>query len=413
VLAVARRTYEPKPLHRSAGNLIKIGVVVSYAGVVVLRPALPHNTAYVDLVLAVMSLVALLSMGRVGSPATHGAAKAMPWMWLILLGSLLGMAGVGMAAWGVTDLAVSYFAFLTFFGFWHLVYVERLERYAVWGTAAGVTITVISVLRGGQYRSRGMFAQPNYPGHYLVMACIVLIYACKHWWAKALAVVALLIGINETGSFGAIAMVLAVVAVMAWRSLARHTAILVIGLLALVGGTIFYFSPASTTVTSGQFHFSNSLNSNRFQKSSSSRGQIWSDALKAWVSEPLGVGPAGVLNRHISVYSGTSLEVHADAISFLVERGPIGLAGYIGLWVVLWRLAKKGGFARLIIVSILVAGIFRETMHYRHVWLLLALAYVFDQRRSDDHRAAELAAAEQPPDEAAAPPALPEGLAPA
>jgi hypothetical protein len=406
VLAVARRTAEPSPLRRRVGVLVKAGVVASYAGVVVLRPALPHNTAFVDLVLAVISLIALLSMGRVGSPATRGAAKAMPWLWLILLGSLLGLSGVGMAAWGVTDLAVSYFAFLTFFAFWHLVYVENLERYAIWGTVAGVIITVISVLRGGQYRSRGLFAQPNYPGHYLVMACIVLIYACKHWWAKALAIVALLIGINETGSFGAIAMVLAMVAVIAWRSMARHTAVMIIGLLLLIGGTAFYFSPSSGTVTSGNFHFSKSLNSQRFQKSSSSRGEIWSAALAAWRAEPLGVGPAGVLNRHISVYGGTALEVHADALSFLVERGVVGLVGYIGLWVVLWRLAKKGGFARLMIIAILVAGIFRETMHYRHMWLLLALAYVFDQRRTD----AELAAAEE---DASGEPVLDDGTGPA
>ncbi len=36
------------------------------------------------------------------------------------------------------------------------------------------------------------------------------------------------------------------------------------------------------------------------------------------------------------------------------------------------------------IVSLVVASLFRQTMHYRHVWLLLALALVLDNRRSDE-----------------------------
>jgi hypothetical protein len=381
---VARR-----PFHRTVGVLVKASIVLCYVGVVVLRPSFPHNTAFVDPLLAVVSFIALLSMSRVGSPATKAAVKELPWIWVILLGSLLGLAGVGMAIWGVTDLAVSAFAFVTFFALWHLIYIERLERYAVWGTAIGLVITLVTISRGGAYRAWGLFAQPNYPAHYAVMACVVLVYASKHKVSKVLAIVAMVIIINRTGSFGSIAMTFAVLGVLAWRSMARHTAMLIIGMLVLLGGAIFYFSPASNNVSTKSFNFSSSLNSTRFDKSQSGRFQIWSDAFTAWREEPLGVGPAGVLNRNISIYAGTPLEVHDDALSFLVERGPIGLIGFIGFWFVLFRLSKKGGMARLLIIAVLVAGIFRETMHYRHMWLLLALCFVFDQRRSDERDALE------------------------
>jgi hypothetical protein len=43
-----------------------------------LRPALPSNLAYVDVVIAAICLVALLSMAMVGSPATKAGAKALP-----------------------------------------------------------------------------------------------------------------------------------------------------------------------------------------------------------------------------------------------------------------------------------------------------------------------------------------------
>ena len=138
--------------------------MVSYAGIVVLRPSLPHNTAFVDPLLAVVSFGALLSMGRQGSPATVAAVKALPWIWLIIVGSLVGLATVGLAFWGVSDLLVSLFAFLTFFAFWHLVYLHHMERYAVWGTAVGLAVTTFTVVSSNRLRSQGSVRPAQLPG---------------------------------------------------------------------------------------------------------------------------------------------------------------------------------------------------------------------------------------------------------
>ena len=39
------------------------------------------------------------------------------------------------------------------------------------------------------------------------------------------------------------------------------------------------------------------------------------------------------MNRQLAFLQGDPLQVHDDAFSYLVERGPIGLIGFVGLWV--------------------------------------------------------------------------------
>ncbi len=336
-------------LSRRVGFVLRAAVVASYAGIVVLRPALPHNTAFVDPLLAAMCFGALLSMSRHGSPATAGGVKSLPWIWLIIVGSFLGMAGVGMAFWGVSDLAVSLFAILTFFAFWHLVYVHHMERSAIWGTAIGLGVTVLTVTTDGRLRNQGLFAQPNYPAHYSVLATVVLVYACRRWWAKALAILALVIVVKETGSFGSLAMIGAILAVLGWRMLAKGSAVLAVMLIVAFGVGLFVVSNFVTTGASGiNTQVPNisgtGISQSRFTRSQGERFTLWSQDINDWLEHPLGVGPAGVVNRKIALLNGGPLQVHDDALSFLVERGPIGLIGLIGLWVVIWRSGRPGGW---------------------------------------------------------------------
>src|SRR5262249_26212693 len=145
--------------------LLKAAIFLSYAGIVVLRPALPRNTAFVDPLIAVMCFVGVIKMMRHGSPATAAFSRCMPWLWLILLGSLIGLAGVGFAFWGTSDLVVSYMAFLSLFAFWHIMYMTRTERFAIYGTALGMLIVTFALVTGGgAIRQQAYFAQPNYPG---------------------------------------------------------------------------------------------------------------------------------------------------------------------------------------------------------------------------------------------------------
>jgi len=373
-------------------------MVAAYAGVAILRPALPSNLAYVDIVIAAICLVSLLSMAMVGSPATRAGAKALPWLWLILVGSFLGMASIGITGWGLADLVRTNFAVLAFFCIWHLMYVAHLERYAIWGTAIGLGITSLALLvQPFRYRGKAFFEHPNYAGHYCVMAAFLLFFAGKRWYFHALAAFGLAMAIWQTGSFGAIAMSLSMLAVVLVRSLTRNTAVLAVGLIFVAIVSLFLLSPGgdSVSVGNGTWQINSSISSTRLDKSQGSRFQLWGDAWNAFAKEPLGVGPDGVHQRQIAILNGHPLEIHNDALGYLVERGVLGLIGFIGLWVVIWRAARKGGLARMFIVGALVQGMFRETFHYRHMWLIIAVAFVIDSRRQQaDDEAASAPAAE-------------------
>ncbi|MGZ4757881.1 MAG: O-antigen ligase family protein [Acidimicrobiales bacterium] len=385
---------EAEPPSRPA-LLLQIAVVAAYAGVSILRPALPSNLAYVDVAIAAICLVSLLSMAKTGSPATRSAVRAMPWLWLILVGSFLGMWSVGITGWGIADLLRTNFAVLAFFCIWHLMYVARLERYAIWGTAIGLGITSVALLvQPFKYRGRAFFENPNYAGHYCVMAAFLLFFAGKRWYLHAIAAFGLAMAIWQTGSFGAVAMSLSMLAVVLVRSVTRNTAVLAVGLVVLAVVGLFLLSPGADSVSSGNgsWQISSSLSSDRLDKSQGSRISIWSDAWNAWVKEPLGVGPDGVHQRQLAMINGHFLEIHNDALGYLVERGPLGFIGFIGFWVVIWRSSRRRGLARIFIVGALVQGMFRETFHYRHMWLIIAVAFVLDSRRqqADDEAEAEL-----------------------
>ena len=259
-----------------ATYVLKAGLFLTFAGIVVLRPALPHNTAFVDPLIALMCFAGIIEMHAAGSPATLAAGRCMPWLWVILIGSLLGLAGVGLAFWGTSDLVVSYMAFLSFFAYWHIMYMTRIERFAIYGTVVGMLVVDFALMTGNAtYRQQAYFAQPNYPGNYMVMAAAVLFFYSKNRWLRAFAVVSVIIAILETGSFGAMALLATYLLVLAWRSIAKHSAILVLALVLLLAGTVFYATGAPQSATSGGIQVSSSINSTRFDRSQSSRFQLW------------------------------------------------------------------------------------------------------------------------------------------
>ena len=108
-----------------------------------------------------------------------------------------------------------------------------------------------------------------------------------------------------------------------------------------------------------------------------------------------GWAPTACDNARSPSHRGVPLEIHNDALGYLVERGVLGLIGYIGFWVVVWKASRPGGLARMLIIGSLVQGMFRETFHYRHMWLIIALAFVMDGRKTDAEEA-ELAVEDEP-----------------
>lgn len=387
--AVSRETVIRDQALPFAG-LMKVALVVAYIGTTVLEPKLGGNLAMVDPLIGLFCLGGLISMTRVGSHATACLARALPWMWLILVGSLIGMAHVGVAGWAVESLVQTTLALLTFFCFWHLIETFELQDTARMGVVlALIAATLALVLTPYRWRADGYFPNPNYPGHFGVLAAGLLL-SIGTTRMKWIAVVCGAVVLWTTASFGAMAMVVVMGVVTVGRAIERHTLMLAVFLVGMViAGALFIFAPRAEveSSSSGTWEVKGVISEERFEKSQGSRFERWGPALDAFADEPWGQGPNGIANRVI--VDGKSFEVHSDPIGFLVERGVIGMTGLIGFIVVIWRSAPRFGVTRLLFAACIVSGLFRETIHYRHMWMILALAMAVDFARARSQGSAD------------------------
>jgi hypothetical protein len=67
-------------------------------------------------------------------------------------------------------------------------------------------------------------------------------------------------------------------------------------------------------------------------------------------------------------------------LAYLVERSVVGLVGLVGFVIVLWRRMPRSGAARVLLGIVMVGSLVRETLNYRHVWIILAIALVVDAK---------------------------------
>ena len=140
--------------------------------------------------------------------------------------------------------------------------------------------------------------------------------------------------------------------------------------------------PSAPTVGKGQP--SKGLNSARFNRSGGLRFSMWEEAIVRLPETPWGAGPGSV--RALGLNS-QGPDISNEALQYVVERGVIGLFGLLVLWWALVRLTPRGTAARAIVIAYMFGEIFRETLHYRHLWIFLAIALVSAeqaQRRADE-----------------------------
>jgi O-antigen ligase len=113
--------------------------------------------------------------------------------------------------------------------------------------------------------------------------------------------------------------------------------------------------------------------------------QTWDEASPHLV---LGIGPGQLASLDVQSRTGVArTSVHNDYLSALVERGLLGLVAYLALCAALLRwcgrllVAEGDGRAshRALAGAVwanLLFGVFHETYHFRHAWMLFALAWV-------------------------------------
>jgi O-antigen ligase len=127
---------------------------------------------------------------------------------------------------------------------------------------------------------------------------------------------------------------------------------------------------------------------------------IWSSGWRGAAPRlAIGVGPGEAINYAVTL-DGTPISLHNDLYAFLIERGILGLLGFVALYVSLlrWggRLLTSGGSERetmralgAAVVANLVFSMSHETLHFRHVWVLYGMLWAAYAAVSTRQRAAQ------------------------
>jgi O-antigen ligase len=303
---------------------------------------------------------------------------------LITAGGLIGAIHTGLRGWIFAELVRDAAVFLAFICSLDLLRRggARVVRACFVALGCIMPLVVVQLLANhGALRASGTFPNPNIPAHLLASALIVWSqapFAAK--WRRLIYVISA-VGLLYTASFGSILQLVVGFGYLAiasrGRSRIRLGAVVGVAMIGLVALGV-YATLASNSGTG--------LNQRRLNRSSSTRLDLWEQGLRSIPRAPLGIGPGSA--RSLGVDS-LDKQLHNEPLAFLVERGAMGLAGLLLLWGALWKLGRPGGIARALLLAYIVASIFRDTLHYRHFWLLLALALVTDEISSAKRRSVE------------------------
>lgn len=373
---------------RSRPPFVAVAGALTLLGSGVLLPRVGPNGALVDPVVALGIIVGAFMLKSFPiTPAAAGARAVLPPICLIALGTTLSLYSAGLQPWALLSMVQSAYAFATFVGLYALFWQwrEHLPLFSL-GAAAGVVVVTASLFLTYTpgVRPAGVLYHPNYAGHYLV-AMALCVHAAMPWRRLKVAVLGVaLVGVFLTASFGALVMIGVATSYLLLRYLRTRPGVVAFGLAGLVVVGAVGYAFIRTSLETGQtVGATSTLNSARLARSGSGRLYIWQQALTAAWHHPLGVGPDGLHNRGVIT---RFREAHNLYVAFVAERGLIGLLGLLLVGFLLWRHAPAGGMGRAALLAFAAANLVRETFHYRHMWLALALVLVADHA----HRLDEL-----------------------
>jgi hypothetical protein len=366
---------------------VNLGALLASASVLgagVLTPSFAGGFVIVDFfIFAMIGLwIPLISTGY-----PQGVLpKVVPPLALIFGGSFIGAANYGLRSWMVIDLVKDVGAFASFLA---MIVILRAgggsARKAVsWASAAAaIGISLLLIAETG-VRSRAGFANPNLAGHYLATNVIVLSRAFIPRWLRILSMSIGAVGLIAAGSFGALIMTLAACSYLIiatdpvrrkafLRTALSHKAFLRVAVPIAIVGMSFM---ALTATTGDSSKSTTGFNASHLERSAGGRFRRWTAALEVARTYPLGIGPGS--NKALGLLP-TQQEAHNEYLAYLTERGAIGMLGLILLYLTIWKLGHRGGLTRALMLGIALQSAVRETLHYRHLWLLLAFAVVLDE----------------------------------
>jgi len=341
-------------------------------------------TAADALIGAFIVLATLEMVARRARPRPIVLAVLLPIL-LVFGGALIGALDVGLTHWVVYDLirdigaAAALLAVLQVFDLapagWFRVPARAL--------AAIVGLVAIQLVFLGQetLRAKATFPNPNVAGHFMATCFMALLVLPVSRWVRIAGLGAAGIGVVATGSFGAILQLAVGLAVVAFgaarrirpatRQLLAFAVIATIGFLGVAAASGVQFLPERGESTG--------YNADHLERTTSGRLDLWGAAIDQVIDRPWGIGPGSSRNLQVLREGDASKETHSEPLAFLSERGALGLVGLVALWATLWRFAVPRGVGRAMILSLVVASLFRETSHYRHLWILLALVVTYER----------------------------------
>jgi hypothetical protein len=353
--------------------------VLAVCMVGILRPPLGAGFTLADPIIFAMIAVWLPSLTR-GEPRGVLERLALPLL-LILLGSVLGAMAVGFVPWVVLDLVKDVGAFASL-----LAAVTLLRRGGPRATravslvaAVGTIVISMWLLQDPSLRAQASFPNPNVAGHFLGANLLVLVRSPLPRWVRITGVVLCVAALIDVGSFGSLMMVTGGLAYLGGSSdafKASSTLRWILPVVFVAGFVLIMTNLPETTDDTG-------FNAKHFDRATSGRLEMWARTLDVAAANPAGLGPGS--NRGLGLLPGQQ-EAHSEYLAYLTERGVIGFAGLLLLYGALWRLGPPGGLTRALVIAYALQSVVRETLHYRHLWLLLALAIVLDQARAREER---------------------------
>jgi hypothetical protein len=378
----------------------------------ILRPSGPGNSSPVDaltLATVLLSILWAATCGRrLGGPycvagalmllsgAVAGLAGPLPGTALINLGKELLLLAWCVALYniarrpGVLRLLTASFAYAAVL--WASVLVAA--------TLLGVTaIEGISPTEGD--RRLFTLGDPNYAATYWVVS-LLMVYAGRcprsralRWYGYTMLLWALLLSQSNGGMLELGVAVVFLTAYRAYRTSGPAAATAVVLVVALAaGGALSAANLADVQDRARQSDHSVLVNTlGRSGASTEQRGTLLRESFQLYEQQWLtGSGPGTTKQLFEDQQFPYAKESHDDYLAALVERGPLGAVALLVLLAsAVWRASRVlrappgAGFAAQLprpaglvaaLLALAVAGAYYEVLHFRFLWVLLALVAV-------------------------------------
>ncbi|GAA4059077.1 O-antigen ligase family protein [Streptomyces shaanxiensis] len=416
---------EPRPgVSRRRGTAERAAGLIACASMVfqpILQPTGPANSSPVDLLTLGTVLMGLLwvatSGRRLGAPYAIGMGV------LVVTGAVAGLAGP-LPGTSLLTLSKDILLIIWCFVLYNIARRPRMLRLltasfaysaVVWATVLAFGVAAhIRAIEGNsaQWDNRVVFTlgNPNYAAAYWVTA-LFMVFATKcprspwaRWYAYAVLLWALMLSWSNGGllqllvglAFIALVTVYRKYGVAASLALLLTIAVTVCGALQVVS----VGKAQEWARQSEQSFVANTLG--RSEKGATQRQTLVDESLRLYSDHGvLGSGPGttrGVLQEEQAAYAN---EAHNDYLAALVERSPMGVVGIVILLLsagwrasVVLRAPPGEGFAAQVprplgvvaaLLAMGLAGTYREVLHYRFAWILLALVAVLASMPDPDH----------------------------